>query len=327
MTDNNTAVVKVYHGYGDEDGLMVLGHVFKRSPFAPKTYKKGFWPNAIKLLRYFMASTYEGVEVTLQWGNEVIRTHTDEEGLFRLEWKSGKPLRHGWTEVTVQAHFKDGNVIDGSGKILVPYTGQYAFISDIDDTFLVSHSSNLPKRLYQLLTKNPQTRKPFANVARHYQLLANGGDKVSDVPNPFFYVSSSEWNLYEYIKEFCRFHRLPEGVFILNELKQWHQFIKTGQGKHSTKEGRISHIINAFPHRKYVLLGDETQKDPEIYAAIAQQYPQNILCIYIRQVEKTHTRQTEALLHTIREQVIDVLYYKHSVDAIDHSKSMGLIEK
>ena len=33
-------------------------------------------------------------------------------------------------------------VAKGKGTVLIPQSNQYAFISDIDDTFFISHSSN-----------------------------------------------------------------------------------------------------------------------------------------------------------------------------------------
>lgn len=318
---NNEPTIKVYHGYGDDDGVLVLGHVFKRSPFPPKDYKKGFWRNTLALIKYFMAKPYANVKVQLLYDDEVIETVTDENGMFRFEWKPKGTIKQGWYGITVKAEIENETII-GEGKVLVPAQTQYSFISDIDDTFLVSHSSDLPKRLYQLFTKNPQTRKPFEDVAKHYQLLraGNGGNQ-----SPFFYVSSSEWNLYEYIKEFCRYHELPEGVFLLSELKQWHEFFKTGQGKHETKFTRIKGIMTAFPNRKYVLLGDDTQKDPEIYTHVVEQFREQVACIYIRRVERKHYAKTKALLDELRQKGVEVFYYKHSTEAIAHSKKVGLI--
>lgn len=318
---NNEPTIKVYHGYGDDDGVLVLGHVFKRSPFPPKDYKKGFWRNTLALIKYFMAKPYANVKVQLLYDDEVIEAVTDEHGMFRFEWKPKGGVTQGWYGITVKAEIENETII-GEGKVLVPAQTQYSFISDIDDTFLVSHSSDLPKRLYQLFTKNPQTRKPFEDVAKHYQLLraGNGGNQ-----SPFFYVSSSEWNLYEYIKEFCRYHELPEGVFLLSELKQWHEFFKTGQGKHETKFTRIKGIMTAFPNRKYVLLGDDTQKDPEIYSHVVEQFREQVACIYIRRVERKHYAKTKALLDELQQKGVEVFYYKHSTEAIAHSKKVGLI--
>jgi phosphatidate phosphatase APP1 len=63
-------------------------------------------------------------------------------------------------------------------------------------------------------------------VVNHYQLLATSG-QITNNSNPFFYVSGSEWNLYDFIVEFFRINNLPKGVFLLNQLKAFSQFWKS----------------------------------------------------------------------------------------------------
>lgn len=319
---NKELTIKVYHGYGDNEKLMIMGHVFKSSPFPRKSYSHSIWSNTKALIKLFMAVPYEGATVNLNWGTQNLSTQTNSEGFFKLEWQPEQKISSGWHPIEVTAVTTDGATAKGQGKILVPAASKYTYISDIDDTFLISHSSNMLKRLRQLFTKNPQTRKPFEDVARHYQLLS-GMSKGS--ANPFFYVSSSEWNLYEYIKEFCRAHKLPEGVFLLSTLRRWHELLSTGQGKHETKYTRICNIIKTFPNRKYILLGDDTQKDPEIYTSISKAHPENIIGVYIRRVKKSHFKQTQSMLSSIEQMGIATCYYEHSTEAILHSEKLHLI--
>ncbi len=320
---NKDVVVKVYHGYGDEDGMLLLGHVFKKSPLPPKYDKNSIRRNIKGLIKLFLAVPHKSADVTLELEGQQVSTNTDDNGFFKLEWKSNKYLQTGWQEVVLQVQTVEGVRVKGEGKVLVPHESEYTYISDIDDTFLVSHSSNLLKRLYELFTKNAQTRKPFNDVVRHYQLLANATNNA--VQNPFFYVSSSEWNLYEYIKEFCRMHQLPEGVFLLSPLKRWYELLQTGQGKHETKYDRIVRIIKAFPKRKYVLLGDDTQKDPEIYLNVVRDHTENIKCVYLRQVRKSNMAATKVVVAKLKQYGVEVYYYKNSADAIGHSKRVGLV--
>ena len=41
-------------------------------------------------------------------------------------------------------------------------------------------------------------------------------------------------------------------------------------------------MLERLPKRKFVLVGDSGEKDPEIYGALARQYPQQVLRIFIR---------------------------------------------
>lgn len=317
-------VIKIYNGYGDQDMFLVYGHILRQSPLPKRKFKKNFWSNSFSLLRLFMVEPLKNARLALEWYETRLETTADEDGFFKFEWKPDKVPEAGRHPVKVFLRSSKYKSVSGEGNVLVPFSTQYAFISDIDDTFLISHSANLRKRIYVLLTENARTRKPFEGAVRHYQLLAHA-NTTAENPNPFFYVSSSEWNLYDYIREFSRSYGMPEGVYLLNQIKKWYEFIRTGQTKHNGKFVRIVRVLKEFPHQKFILLGDDTQKDPEIYYKIAAGFPERILCIYIRQVEKKRKPETVHYIREIERLNIDVCYFKNSEEAIKHSEHIGLI--
>ena len=50
------------------------------------------------------------------------------------------------------------------------------------------------------------------------------------------------------------------------------------------KLGRIEAILQAFPDVQFMLIGDDGERDPEVYAEIARRYPQQISGVWIRRV-------------------------------------------
>ena len=48
--------------------------------------------------------------------------------------------------------------------------------------------------------------------------------------------------------------------------------------------GSIEAILQAFPDVQFMLIGDDGERDPEVYAEIARRYPQQISGIWIRRV-------------------------------------------
>lgn len=276
-----------------------------------------------------MVRPYARAHIKLNWDGQTYETLSEDDGFFRVEWKPVQSLSAGWHPVQVNLV----NITQGvetilnvaHGQVYVPHSNQYACVSDIDDTFLISHSSNLRKRLYVMLTKNAHSRKPFEGVVNHYQLLATA-QAAPDTPNPFFYVSSSEWNLYNYILAFSEKHDLPKGIYLLSQLKRLSQVWKTGQNKHATKFMRIARILEAYPEQHYILLGDDTQEDPNIYAAIAEHFPGKISCVYLRQVEKRNFETVNATIKKIENAGVPCCYFKHSSEAIIHSKKIGLVK-
>jgi phosphatidate phosphatase APP1 len=321
-------VVKVYHGFGNDTTLTVFGHVFHFSPVPRKHYSKNFLTNTFALLRLFMVRPYKRAHLKMQWNDQWIYTQSEKDGFFRFEWIINAPLQPGWHEVNVLllGRDKEGiSIASGKGNVYVPYSNQYAFISDIDDTFLISHSSNLRKRLFVLLTENAHSRRSFEDVVRHYQLLSRAGARHAE-SNPFFFVSSSEWNLYDYIREFAIKQELPQGVYLLNQVKQFSQLWKTGQNNHSTKFMRIVRILEAFPTQKFILLGDDTQEDPTIYASIISHFPHKILAVYLRKVRKITKETVLPAIEQMKAAGVICCYFSHSSEAISHSISIGLIQ-
>ena len=317
--------IKVYHGYGHENDLVVFGHVFEKKTGLRQAFTNSVLKNMRQLVKLFMVKPLPAIKVRLKWNNSYYTTTTAHDGFFRFEWRSDASTPAGWHNVMVEAIDEQETILGtGKGSIFIPHFAQYAFISDIDDTVLVSHSATIVKRLKVLLSKNPHTRKPFKDVVEHYRQLARGNRK-DNVPNPFFYVSSSEWNLYDYLNEFFAFNKLPKGVFLLNAIKKLHELVKTGKTKHEGKFMRIARIIKTFPNQQFVLLGDNSQKDPEIYASVAAGFPKNVYAVYIRNVRKEKAAATEEILASLSNKNIHTCFYKKSATAIEHSKAIALI--
>ncbi|MFL5809310.1 MAG: App1 family protein [Flavisolibacter sp.] len=320
----NEVTIKLYHGYGHAEQLTIHGHVFKLSPLPRKKYRKSFIRNTWALLRLFMVKPFPDLDIELEWDGQLLTSKTDKDGFFKFDWKDEPPLPQGWQEVTARAKINNEVIATSTGHVYIPYDTQYGFISDIDDTFLISHSANLRKRLFVLFTQNARSRKPFEGVVQHYQLLA-GSNTSPEAPNPFFFVSSSEWNLYDYILEFTIVNEIPKGVFLLNQLKRFSQLLKTGQNNHQTKFTRIARILETYPKQRFILLGDSSQHDPYIYEAIVSHFPKQIHAVYIRDVFAANRDKAADVLHKIESKGVPCCFFQHSSDAILHSKKIGLI--
>jgi len=51
------------------------------------------------------------------------------------------------------------------------------------------------------------------------------------------------------------------------------------------KSAVIERILADFPHRRFILVGDSSEEDPEIYAAAARKHGEQVLRIFIRRVD------------------------------------------
>ena len=118
---------------------------------------------------------------------------------------------------------------------------------------------------------------------------------------------------------------MPQGVFLLSQMKQFRDLLKTGKGKHAEKYVRIARIVKAFPHHTYVLLGDDSQQDPTIYASLVSDFPGKIFAVYLRRILQKNEFTTRRLIEQIETSGVHCSYFIHTTEAIAHSQKIGLI--
>lgn len=317
--------LKLYRGYVNDEKLVVFGHAFKS--WAPDKYKidrRGIW-HAFSIIHMFRIRPLKNQEVTLRFKDIHLTTKTMNDGYFRFEVPYESFLESGWHEYEVVCNIDKYGII-AKGELLKPHPSKFGIISDIDDTFLVSHSNNIFKKLYIMLFKNVNKRKAFEDVTLHYQALSSFGQTKGDTFNSFFYVSSSEWNLYDFIIEFTRIRSLPKAILKLKNIKTGiGDFLFTGRGDHNHKFEKIKELIAFYPKLDYVLLGDDSQQDVFIYNKICKAFKPRIKAIYIRQTGRKKKSKVDEALQNIASLDIPVCYFKTSNKAIEHSREIGLI--
>jgi phosphatidate phosphatase APP1 len=317
--------IKVYHGFGHAHNMVVFGHVFKKKERKSTAYSTNPLINAFHMLRLFFVKPLSGIAVQMNWYGTKLNTQTEYDGFFRFQWASHIATNAGWHPVSVICPGStESTSVNGAGEIFIPHITQYGFISDIDDTIMVSHSKGGWKRLKEILFRNPQSRTLFKNVSEHYRLLAHA-HTTPDASNPFFYISSSEWNLYDYLRDIFLHNKLPDGAFLLNQVKKWYQIFQTGRTKHEGKILRIVRVLDAFPNQRFVLFGDNSQKDPEIYELLSQKYATQIYAVYIRNVHAAHAKVAIDKLKLMESRGLHVCFFKESEEAMQHSRTIGLL--
>jgi len=318
-------ILKLYRGYANEQELIVFGHVFRANTAGSYEFEKKRFKNAKSIIRMFRIKTIPNADVYLEHNGIKIHTKALDDGYFKFCIPLKAEFNYGWTDYYVSI-FYNGEEICEKGTFIRPHEGNFGFISDIDDTFLVSHTRNAFKKLYILLWKNINDRKIFEDVVPHYQALSTAGRNKKEERNAFFYVSSSEWNLYSFIEKFTRIHELPRAVLLLKDIKtSLMDFFVTGRGNHNHKFDKIKHILEFYPHLQYTLLGDDSQHDPFLYEDICKIFPITVKAVYIRQTGQRKKPKAIAATDNMAAMGVEVCYFKDSKEAIAHSKRIGLI--
>jgi len=304
-------------GYGNQQKIYLKGGVLENRPefHAKETDKRR--KNFRVMLSRYLSSPIPDMSVKIILGNENFITKTDEYGYFSAWVKPQKDFKSGWHHVSyiINEDLEDEYHAEGEFLIVGNET-QLGVISDIDDTVLVSHATQLFKKLRLIMTKNAKTRLPFEGVAAFYQ-------KLKGEENPFFYVSSSEWNLYDFLQDFFEVRNIPKGPFLLQEYKSGlRDLLFTGGGSHQHKQDKIKRLMNLFPTLKFILIGDSGQRDSEIYRQALHEFPDRILAVYIRKIGEKDEFE-EDIIKDFETKRVPLLLLENTEEALEHAKKMG----
>ncbi len=265
-----------YQGFGNDNELFFLGRVLKNRGIGVSHLGDSKWRNFTKMYKRFMTWKISDVRVEASFEGIKKTVATDTEGYFEFRMKLPQPIKsdHPWQKVRLELLDK----VIQSQKPPVVYCNvfvpsehvEFGVISDIDDTIVPTGATRVWQMLKTTFLGNAQTRVPFPGVAAFYQALSKG--LVGHENNPFFYVSSSPWNLYDFLHEVMNIHMLPQGPLMLRDigLSREHFFAGSHSEHKLLQIKRIFDIIGDIP---FILIGDSGQHDAEIYLQVIKDFP------------------------------------------------------
>lgn len=319
-----------YRGFGNENIVYFRGSVLEDKGLCTPEANDTIWENMIAMVKRFVSDEIPGVKVRATFMGESKEVETDEKGFFNVTFtlKDAIDPNQAWQPVELELLeevIQNQEDVTATGQVmLLSHQSDFGVISDVDDTILISNATNALKKIRLMLFKNAHSRLPFEGVAAFYKALQKG---ISDNYNPIFYVSSSEWNLYDLLVDFCRVREIPNGPFLLQTLEEdWYKFWKSGGGNHGHKIDKIRHILSTYHDLKFILIGDSGQKDAEIYSQIVHEFPERILAIYIRDVsKKKRQREIKTIGEGIEHTGVEMLLVKDTYEAAKHAIERGFI--
>ncbi len=318
-------ILKLYRGYANEQELIVMGHVLKSAEIPDYDFQNKSLKNAATIIKMYRNKTVANADVFLELGPTKIHTRTLNDGYFKFCIPLEQMTTYGWIDYKVSLRYLNEE-ITSIGSYVRPHKGNIGVISDIDDTFLISHTKNPLKKLFVLLFHNLNDRKVFEDVVAHYQALSTAGRNEKSENNAFFYVSSSEWNLYSFMIKFTKLHEFPKAVLLLKDIKtNLREVFFPGKRNHNHKFDKIKHILEFYPNLKYILLGDDSQQDSFLYETICKIFPLTVVAVYIRQSGSQKKENISKVLKNLEDLNVAVCYFKHSSEAIAHSKAIGIL--
>ena len=290
----------VFRGFGTAHRIHVKGRVLEDEGFAPVSEATTRWQNLLAALKRFESDEVPGARVRLSYAGRTTEVETDEEGYFDAWLTPAAVLAEAprWRRVTAELVEPAGRA--GTGYAIVPpESAGFGVISDLDDTVIRTDATSIIRMARSTLFGNARTRLPFPGVAAFYAALQQGPNGVAG--NPIFYVSSSPWNLHDFLVEFLEVQRIPLGPLLLRDWGSSRTSLLP-LGHHEHKRAAIARVLETYPALPFILIGDSGQQDPEIYRDVLRDFPGRILAAYIRNV--TPDPERSAALRALVAEVV-----------------------
>lgn len=329
--DDDPFEVLCYRGYGNSARAWIHGRVVEKLGIGASADADSTLRNLLNTYRRADSDPLRHARVSIDFAGKRTAMETDDDGFFGGHVEPAAPITsddewHSWDCVLDIPSVPDSNPVKGSGQILIaPATARVGIISDIDDTVIQSRVSNFLQAARTVMLGNARTRLPFPGVAAFYRALRDGAS--GDEKNPVFYVSSSPWNIFDVIAEFMDLQNIPKGPLLLRD---WDiAFGSLSSSRHFDHKGvAIRNIMQTHPHLEFILIGDTSQHDPEIYRKIVGEFPDRILAIYIRDVSGNAERT--ASVGKLAEEILashsSLVLSPDSLGAAKHAAAHGWIK-
>jgi phosphatidate phosphatase APP1 len=202
-----------------------------------------------------------------------LRGHLRIDGDMVKKWHAASDHSNDRTLLKLQAFFAGEPETPNSGVVNLISPHGISVISDIDDTIkMTGILQGVKTVLGNTFFKKTNDVPGMADVYNEWYRKGVA----------FHYVSNGPWQLYPMLDQFFRDHRFPPGAAHLRMYDGISAVLQDQPGQ--TKQDRIIDIFNDFPHRRFILVGDSGEKDPEVYAEIARRFPDRVVCIFIHDV-------------------------------------------
>ncbi len=234
-------------------------------------------------------TTFEvmGAEVTIRLGDTTASGRTDSGGYFDIELSPGR-VSAGWVTAYATLGTSPGTKFPIE-VLIVPPDSYRMVISDIDDTVLLNGEGSTLRTVWTTMAGTALSRRATmgaSDLYRHLTRPSPATPTLAGTPSPLtplFFVSSSPWNLYDFLVEFLAINRFPRAPLLLRDFGLNRATL--GASAHeSQKVSAINEILQRLPNPTAVLIGDTSQSDPRAFARVMAAHPYRVMGAFVRDV-------------------------------------------
>jgi phosphatidate phosphatase APP1 len=232
--------------------------------------------NAQRGWRAFITAPALYVPITVTVNGVETRGRADRSGLIDIPVR-GHGLSPGWHEVRISAPDAE---LTTAAVFIVGDDETFGIVSDIDDTII---KTSLPRPMiaaWNTFVRHEGARRAVPGMASMYRALLEDHPKA-----PIVYLSTGAWNTAPSLTRFLRRNGYPPGPLLLTD---WGP-TSTGwfRSGHEHKRSWLHRLARELPNVQWVLVGDDGQHDPALYGDFADERPEAVRAIAIRELSTT----------------------------------------
>lgn len=265
-----TPRVLTFAGYGADGWVRVLARVLLAPPDT-----RTFEVRLGRGWRRFLSAGATGIVVTVDVAGRRHQVSSDRGGYVDAVLPAD--LEPGWAQAQLTV---DGSPTSTAPIRVVPPEGGLGVISDIDDTVLVTA---LPRPLlaaWNTFVRHEGTRRPVRGMATLYREIERRHPDAA-----FVYLSTGAWNVAPVLEKFLARHAYPPGPLLMTDWGPTAEgWFRSGR-EHKRRE--LRRLVEELPQVCWLLVGDDGQHDPELYAEVVEAAPEQVRAVAIRQLSLT----------------------------------------
>ena len=277
-----------FHGFGLGSRVRVLAKVLYASPGTPADFHDqpvhDMRTMAVRGWRNFAGQVAPHRTVHVLLGEKQFTVRADRSGIVDAQLDVSLPPGHHeavlWTA--------PGNEVTADITI-VPDEAEVGLVSDIDDTVMVTWLPRPLLAFWNAFVIHQSSRQVVPGMPMLYQRLAREHPAM-----PVFYLSTGAWNVFPVLKRFLYRNGYPDGPLLLTDWGPTNTgFFRSGP---EHKHRALAQLAAEFPTMRWILVGDDGQHDPTIYAEFSRRHPEQVDSVLIRQL----TEPEQLLAHGSR---------------------------
>jgi phosphatidate phosphatase APP1 len=272
--------VVAYPSYGSTTQVRILARVLLASKPLPGGRSERVTTSGTENVRGWRAFTSVPVqfsEVNVEIDGELHVVTADSGGL--VDASLPVTLEAGWHTALLWA---PGTEPVKTQIFVIGDDTSFGIVSDIDDTVMVTALPRPFLALWNTFVLSERARTPTPGMAVLLDRIA-----LEHPEAPVIYLSTGPWNAAPTLVRFLARNLYPAGTLLLTDWGPTQdRWFRSGR---EHKHRNLERLRREFPQVQWLLFGDNGQHDEEIYSAFAQQHPDAVAAVAIRQLSTGET--------------------------------------